>query len=329
MAPPYGEREEPAIKLRHLNYFVKIVDAGSLSRAATTVFVAQPALSQQMAELEDELGVTLLHRSARGVRPTQAGEVLYREATQILRRVERLPELLRFSAGEVAGPVSLGMASTLASFLAGDFIAYCKSRLPKVVLSFVTEDSATLKSRLLAHSLDLAILFDEQDATPGLAREPLFRQRLFLLDRKPAPGQHTGGASVQIGELADRPLVLPGQGNSTRGLIDSHFARSAVAPLVAAEANVLSSILSAVLSGVGATIVPLGELNGTPWQDQLVTTPIEPPIYQTACAMWASNAPLSSAGEAVRALLPPFAGGVQQRKAQAGMAPVEGEGEGP
>jgi len=76
------------IQLRHLRYFVGIVDAGSLSRAATTLYVAQPALSQQMAELEQELGLPLLHRSARGVRPTPAGEVLYREAQAILRHME-------------------------------------------------------------------------------------------------------------------------------------------------------------------------------------------------------------------------------------------------
>ena len=70
------------IQLRHLHYFVGIVDAGSLSRAASTLFVAQPALSQQMADLEQRLGVPLLHRSARGVRPTPAGLLLYREAVK-------------------------------------------------------------------------------------------------------------------------------------------------------------------------------------------------------------------------------------------------------
>ena len=76
-------------KLRHLRYFVGIVDAGSLSRAAQTLFVAQPTLSQQMTELEDDLGVPLLLRSVRGVKPTPAGEALYREASRILQT--RLP----------------------------------------------------------------------------------------------------------------------------------------------------------------------------------------------------------------------------------------------
>jgi LysR family nitrogen assimilation transcriptional regulator len=150
-----------AIQLRHLRYFVCIVDAGDLSRAATTLFVAQPALSQQMAELEQDLGLALLQRSARGVRPTPAGEVLYREAMAILRHVEKLPDIVHDSGGEVAGSVSLGTSSTVASFLAEPFIEACRAALPRVSLSLVTEDSMTLKSRLAAHILDLAVVFEE------------------------------------------------------------------------------------------------------------------------------------------------------------------------
>ena len=65
---------------RHLFYFVKIVEAGSFSQAARTIHVAQPALSQQIAELEASLGIVLLQRSARGIKPTVAGQKLYEEA---------------------------------------------------------------------------------------------------------------------------------------------------------------------------------------------------------------------------------------------------------
>ena len=71
------------MKLRQLRYFVTIVDAGSFSRAAQVAHVAQPALSQQIADLEDQLGVSLLQRSARGVNATAAGERLYVEASAI------------------------------------------------------------------------------------------------------------------------------------------------------------------------------------------------------------------------------------------------------
>src|ERR1700742_2604812 len=100
------------MQFRHLRYFVKIVEAGSFSRAATTIHVAQPALSQQIGELEEQLGLSLLHRSARGVRPTAAGEVLYREASSILRLMEQLPGVVRSSSGETEGSVALGMSST-------------------------------------------------------------------------------------------------------------------------------------------------------------------------------------------------------------------------
>lgn len=299
---------------------MKIVDAGSISRAATTTFVAQPALSLQIAELEAELGMALLHRSARGVRPTQAGELLYREATQILRRVERLPELLRAGAGEVGGSVRLGIASTLAAVLAGDFVAYCKTQLPKVTLTLVAEDSASIRSKLLGHALDLGIVFDPETTTAGLTRDMLFRQRLFLVDRAPLPWRADG---VRLNQLADTPLVLPAHGNSLRALIEAQFARAGLMPVVAVEANVLSSIASAVLSGVGASIVPLGEFAGTAWQDSLAAVPIKPPIYQIACSTWAVDADFNSAGEAVRALLGPFTRQVMQRKAKAGMTPME------
>src|ERR1700733_3028243 len=93
--------EHLRMQYRQLFYFVKIVEAGSFSQAARTIHVAQPALSQQIAELEASLGVPLLQRSARGVRPTVAGERLYEEASSILRKLEKLPSVVRSSTGEV------------------------------------------------------------------------------------------------------------------------------------------------------------------------------------------------------------------------------------
>jgi LysR family nitrogen assimilation transcriptional regulator len=87
------------MQYRQLYYFMKIVEAGSFSQAARTIHVAQPALSQHIAELEASLGVSLLQRSARGVRPTVAGEKLYEEASSILRKLESLPSIVRSSTG--------------------------------------------------------------------------------------------------------------------------------------------------------------------------------------------------------------------------------------
>jgi LysR family transcriptional regulator, nitrogen assimilation regulatory protein len=147
------------MQYRHLYYFVKIVEAGSFSQAARTIHVAQPALSQQIAELEASLGIPLLQRSARGVRPTVAGEKLYEEASSILRRLENLPGLIRSSTGEVQGTVSLGMPASLSTTLVGPFIAACRAAYPKITLKFIDGDSEFLREEIEKSRLDLALAY--------------------------------------------------------------------------------------------------------------------------------------------------------------------------
>lgn len=125
------------VKLRHLHYFVSVVDSRSFSHAAATIHLAQPALSRQILELEEIIGAALLHRTPRGVRATPAGEVLYSEASAILRQMHRLPEPCeRFF---LAGPQSADTAVIIHK--AGEIgideaiIAEAGRRLPVALLS--------------------------------------------------------------------------------------------------------------------------------------------------------------------------------------------------
>jgi LysR family nitrogen assimilation transcriptional regulator len=291
-----------SVKLRHLRYFVKIVEAGSFSRAAATINVAQPALSQQIAALEAELGVSLLHRTARGVRPTPAGEALFREATSILRQMEQLPGVVRATDGEPEGPVSLGMSSTIAATFSAPFIERCRSELPKVNLRIITGDSLLLRSQLLANSLDIAATFEDDDV-PGFTRRPLFRQRLYLIRRDKLPG---GAASISVRELAGLPLLLPTHPNVTRTKLEQVFSAAGVTPNIVAESNVLSSMLSAVETGIGGAVIPKGDLSNVSGHPALVPIAIEPPIHLTAFVVTLNASPLSHAGEAVRDLFVDF-----------------------
>src|ERR1700749_1300006 len=205
------------MQYRHLYYFVKIVEAGSFSQAARTIHVAQPALSQQIAELEASLGIPLLQRSARGVRPTVAGEKLYEEASSILRRLENLPGLIRSSTGEVQGTVSLGMPASLSTTLVGPFIAACRAAYPKITLKFIDGDSEFLREEVEKSRLDLALGF-EDEFFPVVLRQPLFRQHHYLISsRRSAP---VTGPTVSLAEVAKIPLVLPAGLNARRLLID-------------------------------------------------------------------------------------------------------------
>jgi LysR family transcriptional regulator, nitrogen assimilation regulatory protein len=271
------------MQFRHLRYFVKIVEAGSFSRAAATIHVAQPALSQQIAELEARLGVTLLQRSARGVRPTAAGELLFRKAMSILQQVEQLPSIVRSSEGAVEGAVSLGMSSTLAAAFAGTFIERCKTALPKVTLKFSVMDSQSIRAKVEGHSLDVAVVF-EDELVPIFSRTPLFRQRLYLISRE-APFKKA--ASVSFEQLARIPLILPSPANVTRRMIDRAFAAVGATPNIVAEADVLSSILAAVRAGVGSTIIPKGDTSDISGDELAKPLLIEPPLFLTASIIFA------------------------------------------
>lgn len=288
------------MKLRQLRYFVTIVDAGSFSRAALVAHVAQPALSQQIADLEDQLGVTLLQRSARGVNATAAGQRLYVEASAILRRVERLPEVVRGDGEEVEGNVSIGMAFPLASQLAGPIMAACRTALPKVRLQVSSGGSIQLAARIREQALDLAVIFEDEPYA-GCVRVPLFERRLFLLRR--ANGSLRPG-SIKLHELAGLPLVLPHHPNIVRLVLDKLFAAAEIMPHVAAEADVSADMLAAVQAGVGDTILPLGGTDELP--SNISAQVIEPAVSLTASIVSSAETPLAAAGEAVRDFIAGF-----------------------
>ena len=234
------------MQYRHLHYFVSVVEAGSFSRAASTIHVAQPALSQQIAQLEEQLGVSLLLRSARGVRPTAAGDVLYREASSILKRLQQLPGIVRSGTGVAKGTVRLGMSSTFVTTAPAAFMEQYKASLPNVVLRMAVSDSPTIKRRVTAHELDLGLVLEDELA-PNFARLPLFRQRLFLIRHHAA----SKGKPVQLADLASLPLILPPSPNITRTALDRALAKAKLSPNVVMEADVVANIIAAVRADVG------------------------------------------------------------------------------
>jgi len=289
------------MQFRQLRYFVKIVEAGSFSRAATTVHVAQPALSQQIAELEQRMGVTLLYRSARGVKPTAAGETLYREASLILRQLEHLPATLRSSSDDATGSINLGIASALLPKVVKGIVDECRAALPRVTLRMSDSDSLALENKITSTSLDLAIIYEDEPLAP-VRRTRLFRQRLHLFSHEPRLGRSTISAS----EVAAMPLVLPGPTSARRKLIDRTFADAKLRLNVALEADSLATEMWAVRNDIGCTILPVGDVSNFRPGDFAQPILIEPAMYLTCSIISSSDLPLTPAGEATRACLLSF-----------------------
>jgi LysR family transcriptional regulator, nitrogen assimilation regulatory protein len=304
------------MQFRQLRYFVKIVEAGSFSRAASVVHVAQPALSQQVAELEERLGVTLLQRSARGVLPTAAGEVLYKEASAILHQLDQLPTIARSDSSEPEGIVSIGFVSSIAPKLVGGFLEQCRTQFPKITIRVSDSDSLGLESRISSNNVTLAVLYEDEFVTP-LTRKPLFKQKMFVISRKPVPGLPD---VVTLEQLAQIPLVLPALTNGRRALIERTFSHAGLTVQLALEADSLASEIWAVRNDVGCTVLPIGDMSHFGPNAFAKPVLIEPPISLTCSIIHSADLPLTAAGEAIRSSLIEF---IKRRVGQGDMPGIE------
>jgi LysR family nitrogen assimilation transcriptional regulator len=286
------------LQYRQLRYFVAVVEAGSISRAASTVHVAQPALSQQIADLEERVGISLLLRTPRGVKPTPAGDAFYLEAAAILQRMGQLSGLLREATGQVQGTVRLGLVASLAPTLVGLVFEHFRSELPDVNLVCSDGNSEALSARVQAHAIDLALVF-EDELVAAHVRKPVFMQRLFLIGNDVAKFSRP---SVSLEEVSKLPLVLPSRPGNRRQIVDRAFSERKLIPNIVVETEDFASELSAVRAGIGSTIMNIGELPSG-FEDLPQPLPLEPAVSMTCSVISNSDSSLTTAAEAVRSSL--------------------------
>lgn len=240
------------MELRQLRYFIRIVELGSMGRAALDLGVGTPALSQQISRLEGELSTRLLQRTTTGVLPTDAGLAFFRQAQLAIRHADAAAQAAR--QARLAGHVSIGLAPSTSGVLALPLLEAMRERYPDVRLRVVESLSGNLATMLNARQLDLAVLF-ETDGARRWSVLPLLEERLFVIGRRDLPGMPTG-RSVRIARLASLPLVLPSGTHGLRAILDAAFARERCAPHVVLEIDGLAVLMDAVRAGLAATIQP-------------------------------------------------------------------------
>lgn len=240
------------MNLKQLTYFVKIVEAQNMTRAAEGLHIAQPALSQQIALLEDALGVKLLSRSSRGIQTTVQGDLLYRHAKTILRQVDNTRILLSKQDGEVTGNVAVGMPSSTARLLALRLMRLVKEHHPSIVLEIVDVPSADLTS-LVAHGrVDFSLVPDPQ-RPKNMDFLPLFREELYLMT---CPGTIEGSGKVSLKTVSTLPLMLPSLPNTLRSRLEHAFLKMHLEVNLFGEASTSAILIPAVRAGLAATVLP-------------------------------------------------------------------------
>ncbi|MEI2416459.1 LysR family transcriptional regulator [Orrella sp. JC864] len=240
------------MELRQLRYFIRVVELGSMGRAALEAGLATSALSQQISRLEGELSTRLLHRSSTGVTPTDAGLAFLRQAQLAIRHADAAADAAR--QARLSGHVCVGLSSTTATVLAPRFMQTMRQRYPDVRLRMTESLSGHLAALLNTRQIDLAIVFDT-DLMQRWSVTPLLREDLFLL-ADPALAGLPPGEQATLADIRGVPLVLPSPGHGLRTLINTAFARAGQMPHVTAEIDGLATLMALVRAGDFATIQP-------------------------------------------------------------------------
>lgn len=241
--------------LKQLEYFVRVAELGSFTRAAHALQIAQPALSRQVRLLEVELRQTLLLRNGRGAVPTEAGKLLLDHGRGILHQVERAREDLGRVRGALAGRVAIGLPPTLARVLTVPLTRAFRRQLPEAHLSISEGLSSATQEGLVNGRLDLAVLYNAQPM-PEIDLQPLFDEELVLVQaRTPGLQEDPPPPPIALADVARLPLVIPTRPNAIRMQVETDMATIGQRPQIALEIDGVSAILDLVAEGMGCAIL--------------------------------------------------------------------------
>jgi DNA-binding transcriptional LysR family regulator len=218
--------------VRILRYFIACVENRTMHAAAQAVHVSQPALSKAIANLESELGVTLLDRHPRGVVPTPFGQTLFRYAKMMDSDMRRAIAEIDAQRGMTRGTILIGVIPTMSS-VAGLVAQTVLTRYPGLKIKLRVAFSAELTPALLEGEVDIAlVLLPGEEAPPGLTFTPLLSTGPVIVVRKDHPLARQPRASLR--ELAEYPWLIPDYPASHRAIIQRAYLDAGLPPPLAA-----------------------------------------------------------------------------------------------
>lgn len=290
---------------RKLAYFVKIVDSGSITKAAAALHVAQPALSQQVSALEADLKQRLLIRSKQGVEPTAAGHTLYRHAQTILRLVEQARNDVAASGAAPSGRVSIAIAPySMASSLTPRIISEVSRRYPDIVLHVTEIYGGVLSEAIKNGRLDMALIY-EPGPIRGVQFTTLIVEDLYLIVNSrrelPVPGD---AKSVTLEEVSTLGLFLPEQIHTLRQVVQAGIENKGLKLKLVGEVESVPSLTRLLRTDLGATILPKSAADALFHDEDFRVLRIVEPALQCKIALCTpDHEPLSEAGSAVLLVL--------------------------
>jgi DNA-binding transcriptional LysR family regulator len=272
------------MELRQLKYLLALAEERHFTRAAAREHIAQPALSQQIRRLEDEVGVPLVDRTTRQVAITHAGRLLVARARRILAEIDAAEAELQRIRGIEGGRVVVGTMHTMGPVDVSLVLAIFHQRHPAVELTVREQSSEELAQMLREDELDLAFLsVTERVESHGLGLHQLVSEKLMVV----LPRSHplAGRRRVRMAELKDEEFVSYRPGARLRELLLAAGAHAGFEPRTTLESNESERIRRLVARGMGVAILP--ESDATPYGDEIaVAALVEPSLSRDITLAW-------------------------------------------
>jgi LysR family transcriptional activator of glutamate synthase operon len=283
--------------LRQLRYLVAVADELHFTRAAAREHVAQPALSQQIQRLEQEVGLPLVERTTRRVVLTEAGATLVAGARRILAELEATVAELNEQAGVRTGHLAIGVTGTLGPVDVSLLVATFHARYPGVDLTMRERPSNELSGMLRRDEIDFAFLsVTERIGRPGLELHRLVEEELLVV--LPADHRLAGRAKLRLVELADETFVSFLEGTRLRELLVTAARDVGFEPHIAFESDQVRRIRDMVAHGLGVTILPRSDVSSADDARLAMARLTDPALRRDVTLAWRAGRRLAPAAQA-------------------------------
>jgi LysR family nitrogen assimilation transcriptional regulator len=269
------------MELKELRHFMRVARAGSVSRAADELRLAQPALSRQIRKLELELGVSLFARHGRGVRLSAAGSLLLERAEAIAHLVHQTSEEIKEDRSPERGRIALGVPPAAGRILIPPFVERFQKAWPQTTLHMREGVASSLQEWLLEKRIDIAILHNPPHLE-ALNIRPLLTERMLVVGppkRRIKSGKHP--ATFRIRNLAELPLILPNMAHTNRRLVENAALEHGVRLRIKIEADSVAFAKAMVEKGLGYTILTYAAVQDELAREELTAYPIVRPTLST------------------------------------------------
>ena len=265
--------------LRHIKYFLAVAEHRSFTRAAVSLYVSQPALSQQIKQLEESLEVTLFDRSGRQVKLTHAGEVYAGYAHKALQDLEEGRRALHDVQNLSRGALRIAITPTFTTYLIGPLIKAFHNLYPNITLSIQEMSQEQMEKQLLDDEFDVGIAFAEVHSAE-IETQTLLVETLALVVNKDHPlARHQ---TIDLQTLSEQSLVLLSHEFVTRGQIEHYCRQHSIKPQVLMEANSLSAVLEIIHHTQLTTLLPSNIVSN---RDELIAIALAPSLLQRTAVL--------------------------------------------